>query len=83
MNTYKMDIAIITERHINTNHTEIRNGYTWYFSGGDTKEHNFAGVGIIINNKWANIIEDIQPINDRIMTLTFRFSPPVKFLVQV
>ena len=76
MTQYKINIAIITETHINTNHTETRKHYTWYFSGGDTKDHHFAEVAIVISNKWNNTIEDIQPINERIMYITLTHAIP-------
>ena len=60
MKFYEIDIAAITETHINRNQTEIRKEYTWYFSGGDTAEHHFAGVAIIIANKIKNTVNADQ-----------------------
>ena len=48
------------------------NNYTWVFSGeGGRKEHT-AGVGMVISNKFMQYIEDIVPINDRLMYFTIR-----------
>ena len=68
---------MITETHINTNNKETRKEYTYYFSGGDTKQHHFAGVAIIVKNKLINYMEDIQPINERLMTITLNLAIPV------
>ena len=51
MTENKIDIGILTETHINTNNKETRKKHTYYFSGGDTKEHHFAGVAIIVKNE--------------------------------
>ena len=80
MKTWKIDFAVITETHINTNHVEIRKEFTWYFSGGDTKEHHFAGVAIVIRNKWKNSVEDIQPINERIIYITLSHTIPITII---
>ena len=80
MAKWKIDLAVITETHINTNHIEIRKSFTWYFSGGDTKEHHFAGVYVIVSNKWKNATEDIQPISERIMYVTLKHIIPITII---
>ena len=57
---------------------EQRKHYTIYFSGnekltndkGEILKNTHAGVGIIISNELRNYIEDIEPINDGIISLT-------------
>ena len=46
--------------------------YTWVFSGEGGRTEYTAGVGMVISNKFMQYIEDIEPINDRIMYATLR-----------
>lgn len=73
----EIDIGILTETHINTNNKETRKKITYYFSGGGTKEQHYAGVAIIIKNELNNYIEDIQPINERLMIITIKSTIPI------
>ena len=65
-----------------------KKNYTIYFSGneqlkngkGEILRNTNAGVGFIINNELKNYIEDIEPINDRIMTIPFVGTLPVTFI---
>ena len=61
-------------------HKKTKKKYTWYFSGGDTKGYHFAGVAIVIHNKWNNIIADVQPINERIITITLNNAIPITII---
>ena len=76
----EIDIGIWTETHINTNNKEATKQFTYYFSGGDTKEHHHAGVAIIIANKLNNFIDDIQQISERLMTITLKCSIPITII---
>ena len=80
MKEHGIDIGILTETHINTNSKETKQKYTYYFSGGDTKEHHFAGVAVVSRNELRNYIEDIQPINERIMIITMKFTIPTTII---
>ena len=80
MKQNNIDIGLITETHINTNNKETRKEHTYYFSGGDTKDHHYAGVAIIVKNELQNYIEDIQPINERLMRITLSLAIPVTLI---
>ena len=77
-----ISIALIQETHVNTNGKEQNKQYTWFFSGDTTKntDHTHAGVAIIIKNDLLNYIQDIQPINDRLMYITLEHIMPVTFI---
>ena len=46
-----IDVALLQETHIATNSVEIKRGFTFYFSGNNTSNSEFYGVGIVIANK--------------------------------
>ena len=46
--------------------------YTWSCSGEGGRKEYTAGVGMVISNKFMQYIEDIVPINDRLMYATIR-----------
>ncbi len=73
-------LAFIQETRIKHNTKEARKEYTWYFSGENGRETYTAGVGMIINNKYIQHIDDIEPINDRLMRLTLKGSLPVTII---
>ena len=47
---------------------------------GDTHHYTHAGVAIVINNELLNYIKEIEPINDRIMTIAFAGTLPTTFV---
>ena len=73
------------ETHVNMNVREMRkSGYTWFF-GGDVDnplkgQHTEAGVAIVIHRDLSNYIWDIDPISDRIITITLGYSIPISFI---
>ena len=88
MKKNKIQILAIQETKINTSCMEQRKNYTFYFSGneklknskGEISKNTHAGVGIIINNELLNYTEDIEPINDRIMSIALSGTVPVTFI---
>ncbi len=51
----------------------MRDRYKWYLSGEKTILQGWtAGVGIVIRNDLKKHILDIEPINDRIMTVSIK-----------
>ena len=65
------NISILALQETKSAHSkrETRKDYIWYFSGnGQDKCHH--GVGLVIRKDLAKHIEDIEPINDRIMYIT-------------
>ena len=46
--------------------------HTWFFSGEGGRKEYTVGVGMIISNKFMQYIEDIEPINDRLMYAILR-----------
>ena len=65
-----------------------KKNYTFYFSGnpenknaaGDVHHYTHAGVGIVINNELLNYIKEIEPINDRIMSITLGYTVPITII---
>ena len=80
MTDNKIDILALQETKCSENKRENRKDHTWYFRGhGEDKCEQ--GVGIIINNKLAKHIEDIEPINERIMYITIGGTLPINIIV--
>ena len=81
-------ILALQETYINYSSIEQRKNYTFYFSGdpsrknakGETHHYTTAGVGFVINNELKNYITDIEPINDRIIAITFGYAAPLTFI---
>ena len=67
-----IDILTLTETRNNQNSKESRKQYTWFFSGEGGREEYTAGVGIVINNKLIQYLEDAEPITDRLAYITLR-----------
>ena len=75
------DILLVQETHVTTCSREDRKRYTWYFIAGDDPEKSkYAGVAIVIRNELKNYIHDIEPINERIMWITFGYVVPITFI---
>ena len=47
---------------------------------GEINTNTNAGVAIVINNELLNYITDIEPISDRIMTITLGHIMPITFI---
>ena len=63
----EIDILCLQETRNNQNSRESMNNSTWFFSGEGGRKEYTAGVGMIISNKFMQYIEDIEPIDDRLM----------------
>ena len=75
-------ITGLQETRIGQDSRESRKEYTWYFSGEKHKDKKKVhGVGCVINNKIIQHIEDIEPINERIMTVTLKAILPIKIII--
>ena len=80
MRQYDVDILALQETHVPTTHREVRRHFTWYFSGteqGGDKAIR-GGVAIVMRNELRNYVTQVEPISDRIMSITLRGSMPVK-----
>ena len=83
-----ISIVLLQETHVNLNVREQRKHFTWLFAGdvdkktvdGKLTPNTEAGVAIVIDNELLNFIWDIQPISDRIMTLTLGYRIPINFV---
>ena len=68
-------VLALQETSIGINQKEPRKPYTWYMSG-ETKqieiENYTAGVGFVIDNKFAKYVEDVIPHTDRIIQLKLK-----------
>ena len=79
MEEHKLTVLAIQETHMEANTREVRDKYTWFFSGGSElikggKQFE-AGVGFVISNAIMNAVIDIEPINDRLCGLVLRGRP--------
>jgi exonuclease III len=72
MTEKEIDILCLQETRNNQNSRESRKSYTWFFSGEGGRQEYTAGVGMVINNNFLKYIEDIEPVNDRLMFVTLR-----------
>ena len=78
----------LQETYINYSSIEQRKNYTFYFSGdpnrknakGETHHYTTAGVGFVINNELKNYITDIEPVNDRLIAITFGYAAPLTII---
>ena len=88
MKAKSIKILALQETKINLNAKEQRTHYTFFFSGdttnlkqnGDINDYTHAGVAIVISNELLNYIQDINPINDRIMTITLGYVKPLTII---
>ena len=88
MKKNNVNILLLQETHVNMNVREQRKHFTWFFAGSVDKKDSTgkrvlnteAGVAIILNNELLNFIWDIQPISDRLITLTLGYSIPISFI---
>ena len=88
MKKRNIKILVLQETKINISCMEQRKNYTFYFSGnpeiknaaGEVNHYTHAGVGIVINNELLNYIREIEPINDRIMSITLGYTVPITII---
>jgi exonuclease III len=79
---HKIDISLIQETWIYQCAVERRAKYTIFFSSDDNNLNNRteAGVAIMIKNKHLNKIIDIEPISDRLMSISLRGTVTYTFV---
>ena len=75
-----IDIVGIQETHTPKNTKEKRTDYTWYLNGTEEGEREYAGVGIIVSNKWGKYLEDIIPHSNRIVEIKMAGAAPITIL---
>ena len=82
MRRQQIKLLLLQETHINCNARESRKHFTWFFSGDETQAtpNTHAGVAIVICNDLLNYIQEIEPIDDRIMYMTLGHTMPVTFV---
>ena len=74
-----VDVLALQETHIPETKVEVRNKFTWYFSGKAPPGEKaiVEGVALVIKNDWRNYIADVQPVNERIALLKLWGTPRV------
>ena len=78
---HDIDILLIQETMVNQICKERRKHHTIYFSGTDSgNNHTEAGVAIMIKNTHLRNIHNINPIDDRLMSITMRGSLEYSFI---
>ena len=80
MKTNNISILALQETKSAHSKRENRKDYIWYFSGNG-KERCHQGVGIVIRKDLAKHIEDIEPINERLMYITIDGTIQVNLIV--
>ena len=75
-----VDIMGIQETHCAANSKEKRREYSWYLNGTEEGNREFAGVGIIINNKWGKYVKDVIPHSHRIVELQLEGVAPISIV---
>lgn len=59
---------------------ERRKGCTWFFSGDGGQLEQTAGVAIIVYSTFLQYVEHIEPINDRVMSITLKRTMPTTII---
>ena len=81
MKKHNIRIMVLQETYVKQNTREVRKGFTWYFSGENKTGREWtAGVAIIVETTYVKYIEDIEPINDRLMHITIRGTMPITLI---
>ena len=66
----RIHILMIQETHIGEETRSIGKYNSWYFSGGTKPEKTIPrGVGIIIDNKYKDDVEDVEATSTRMVKL--------------
>eukprot|EP00975_Prorocentrum_lima_P046745 9771824-Prorocentrum_lima.AAC.1 len=71
-----------TQQQYNTR--ESIQGYMFFYSSTPRKfAHGrfTTGVALVINNEWYSALEDIEPVNDRILRASFRGAVLITVIV--
>jgi exonuclease III len=80
MTENNISIVALQETKSPQSKRETRKNYTWCFSGNGENRCNH-GVGIVIRSDLAKHIEDIEPINERLMYITPASTLPISIIV--
>ena len=70
-------IMALQETHVKHNTRESREMYTWFFSGEKEGNGFIAGVAFVVANELLKYVLDIEPVTDRLCTLTLNYVMPV------
>ena len=78
MKDHDIRILLVQETRGKHNSREARKTHTWFFSSENPVNPKYtAGVAIIIENKLTKHIQNIVPINDRLMYLQLDHTTPI------
>ena len=80
MKDRNIDILVIQESRTKCNQRESRKEYTWFFSGENGRPEYTAGLAIVIKNDYLKYVQDIEPIDDRLMILTLKGIMPITII---
>ena len=73
-------MAGIQETYKGENKQINRDKYTWYYSG-NKQENCRHGVAFVIRNELTNYIQDIIPINERLMIIKLKGTMSITIIV--
>lgn len=73
-------IVCLRETRAKQNTRETKKDYTWFFGGERGRPEYTAGVAIVVHNSYLQDIEDIEPINCRVMYITLRGAMPTTII---
>lgn len=80
MKRLDLDIIGISEARWTDSGSLDKDGYVFYFSGG---QHHINGVGVIIKKKYEKSMQGYIPISDRVMMVKFEGKPFDIAVIQV
>ena len=80
MTKNKIEMAGIQETYQGENKQIKRDKYTWYYSG-NKQENCRHGVAFVIRNELINYIQDIIPINEKLMVIKLKGTMPITIIV--
>ena len=81
MKERQIAVLAIQETHVGTNSKETHKEHTWYFSGEvRSREGYTAGVGFVIENRFLQYVEDVEPVNDKLCLLRLRHAAPITLI---
>ena len=70
-------ILALQETHMGQNTRESHEQFTCFLSGESWKEGYVAGVGFVIRNDYLKYVLDVEPVTDRLCTMTLNYVTPI------
>jgi len=83
LNNFKIDFCAISETKNKGKGTVYIDDYVLAYSGIQKEERAHAGVGLLTHKKYANNIEDIEYISERIIQVTLKFPQTKWYLLSL